>query len=101
MINEAFVSEGKLYLLYFTSPLGVTLGAVELAPRLRTRVSHRTALLFRNVSTLQNSFFNRCFDLIYTLFLLHYFLYFGQTLKAISLLFFILLCYGQKTFVPF
>jgi hypothetical protein len=28
-------------------------------------------------------FFNRCFDLIYTLLRLHYFLYFNHTLKAI------------------
>ena len=43
----------------------MTLGAVEITPRLRTRVSHDTTLLFRNVSTFQNSFSNRCFNLIY------------------------------------
>jgi hypothetical protein len=35
-----------VYFYFFTSPMGVILGAVELAPRLRTRVSHRVGLLF-------------------------------------------------------
>jgi hypothetical protein len=46
VINEAFIFEEKLYLSYFASPLGVILGAVEITPRPRTRISHRNTLLF-------------------------------------------------------
>jgi hypothetical protein len=61
VINEAIISAEKMHLLLFTSPLGV----VEYIARLRTQVIHRTGLLFRNVSTFQNLFSRRCFDLIY------------------------------------
>jgi hypothetical protein len=46
VINEAFITAEKMYLLLSTSPLGVTLGMAEHAARLWTRVSHRTGLFF-------------------------------------------------------